>query len=438
MKDKIVSNIVVSVFEKILIMLFQLLIAAVMIRTLDRSIVGVLAIVTGYFALLNFINFPLENNLLRESKILSDENEQQFNQYFSFSVKKVILFGILLLIAVISILLIKLDHNYIFASISIFLILAHDIIVSPFIIYCSLRFRQDLVLKMSFIRWSLSLLLLLPLFLKPDLRIVAVKDAIVLCVSFVCWRIYFKKRFNLQVKIEKINIESALHKFKNFTLWTHLTGAVTNLIYKADAVVLSFFSPLNIVGNYNISLNAANIANIIPSLLAYQNSVAIAHADDNDRANRLTLRFFRLSLYLSGLTLLAYLVLGKLYLRLLTGVTENDEIFVYMINIVIGLLIVKTLISPLVAFINVRGNVRKLFLRVKLPLFIICVTNYILASYFFGAMGLSVANVINAVLWVLLILLEIRQYNFKIKDIFNWKEDLRDIVHYAKNLKLLR
>jgi O-antigen/teichoic acid export membrane protein len=436
-KDLLVKNIFQSFIEKAGIMIIQFLISLIMIRNLEREMFGVIAIVGGSFALTNFINFPLENFLLKEEKNKKENLNRSLNQYLTFSFGKVLLFVAIALISTCFIVYKNYSMNYLCAIWSCCFVLILDTMASPFIFLSSVLLQQKLITRISFIRWTLSILLLLPLFYSQSLVWVLIKDIIVCIVTLSCWIFQTRKHFGIDTKIEKLDINEAWEKFKAFTLWTHLIGAITNIIYKADAVVLSWFASLSTVGNYNIALNAGNMANVIPSLLAYQNSVALSYADTPEKSHRLTIRFFRLTLYISAFTLLGYLLLGSFYLKLLTGQSENPEINLYMINIVIGILIVKTLISPMVSFINIKGNVKSLFMKVKLPLLFISFINYVLFAKFAGALGLSLANVINAFLWVFLIMLEIRQYQFKIKDVFNIKEDLRDIKHYAQNIKLL-
>lgn len=436
-KDLLAKNIFQSFVEKAGIMVIQFLISLILIRNLERELFGVIAVVGGSFALTNFINFPLENFLLKEEKNEKELLNKSLNQYLTFSFGKVILFVMIALLGTLVVSYMAYSVNYLYAIWSFCFVLILDTMASPFIMLSSVMLRQELITKISFVRWTLSILLLLPLFYSQSLIWVLIKDIIVCIVTLSFWVFQTKKNFAFDSRIEKLNVLEAWNKFKAFTLWTHLTGAVTNIIYKADAVVLSWFAPLSTVGNYNIALNAGNMANIIPSLLAYQNSVALSHADTIEKSNRLTIRFFRLTLYISAFTLLGYVVFGSFYLRLLTGQSDNPEIKLYMLNIVIGILIVKTLISPMVSFINIKGNVKSLFMKVKLPLLIFSLVNYVLFAKYAGALGLSLANVINAVLWVFLIMLEIRQYQFKIKDVFNIKEDLRDIKHYAQNFKLL-
>lgn len=437
LKDLLVKNIFQSVIEKTGIMLFQFFISMLMIRTLDRELFGILAIVGGSFALTNFINFPLENFLLKENIAQKENLNKSLNQYISFSFRKVLIFVLFAILGSMYVLIKNQSINYHYAIWSFCFVLILDTMASPFIMLSSVMLKQELITRVSFVRWTLSILLLLPLLISPSLKWILIKDVIVCLVTLSCLVFQTKKNFSFETKIEKLNIKESWEKFKTFTLWTHLIGSVTNIIYKADAVILSWFASLSTVGNYNIALSAGNMANVIPSLLSYQNSVALSHADTIEKSNRLTIRFFRLTLYISLLTLLGYLLLGSFYLKMLTGQSNNSDINVYMINIVIGILIVKTLISPMVSFINIKGDVKSLFMKVKLPLLIISFCNYVLFAKFAGALGLSLANIVNAFLWVFLIMLEIRQYQFKIKDIFNIKEDLRDIKHYAKNFKLL-
>jgi O-antigen/teichoic acid export membrane protein len=210
-----------------------------------------------------------------------------------------------------------------------------------------------------------------------------------------------------------------------YSLWVHLTGVATNFIYRADAFFLSFFAPLSVVGNYNVALTGANVANVAPSILGYQNSVAISHSTDQAEGFRLTDVFLRVSIYIGLATLCAFAILGGVYLQWVTGQPVVDDIYAYMMCIVIGLVIVKTMASPFVAYINVKADVRRLFLRVNLPALLFSAGSYYFAARYFGAMGLAVSNIVNAVAWTMLLSMEMRRLGYRLPAPASFASDVR-------------
>ena len=214
-------------------------------------------------------------------------------------------------------------------------------------------------------------------------------------------------------------------------MWVHLIGVISNIIYKADAFILYYFVSLQIIGNYNIALSVANIASIIPSVLINQNNVALSHCKTVEDSKLTTGKFLRLSLYVGIVSLIGFVILGKFYLRLITK-NDVDIIYEYMLYIVGGLLVVKMIVSPLVSYINLKGDVKGLLLRVQLPLLLTVLLNYALMSYLYGPKGAAISNLINSVLWLIFLAIEVRRYRFKISDIGSFKADYNQAIGYVK------
>ena len=103
-----------------------------------------------------------------------------------------------------------------------------------------------------------------------------------------------------------------------------------------------------------------------------------------------------------------------------------------MLCIVSGLVIVKTFASPLAAFICIRGDVKRMFFSVLIPAAIFTFCCYGLSSYLFKSYGIAIANIIVSTLWIILMLKEIKKYNYTFKGILNGKKDLISIIDYLK------
>ncbi len=436
MKEKIVSNIFYSILEKGGLIAASFFSSLLLIRFLPREQYGVIGVVAGYYTFVQFFNLALENILLREH---SNYREKLPTAIYSFSVINVlksVLFFILALILSCFLPGLYGNETFVYALFSSSLVLMIDSLISPFVILASARFEQKLVTKINLWRSLMGLILLLGLYFNPSLKFVLIKDVIVFALTLFFWGQASKKLLGysiFQLSFKK-NFDLSLLKeaFWGYSLWVHLVGVVTNFMYKADAFFLSFYVSLNAVGDYTIALTSANVANIIPSILGYQNSVALSHLKKKEERERITLTFLRLNFYISFFSMLVFLLLGHLYLRIMTGQWNQDHIYFYLCFIVAGLLIAKTIVSPLVAYINICGDVKSLFWRVNIPMLLVSVLSYWLSSKYIGPYGVAITNLSNALIWCFLVIWELRRYQFSYNGLLSWREDINNLLGILK------
>lgn len=408
-RKKIISNLLSSGVEKFFMIGVQFISSIILIRLLPRDDYGIIGIVVGYFAFVNIVNISLESIILRDHKKFDDKLNEVMQDFFIFNVYKSFFFIVIASILSYTLSSVYENNGFIYAIWSITFIMIADSITAPFTIYFASKFNQKLVTKISIFRSLIGLILLLELFLYPDLWYVALKDFIVSSLFIAVWMFLAVKKIEFIPKIRIANLVFIKESFLTYSLWTHLNGVVTNFIYKSDTFFLSFVVSLAVVGNYNIALNSANIANILPMILGYQNSVALSHARDKEHAFKISNAFIKLSLFIGMLTLLGFYFLGEYYLYLITGENENTEIFFYMLCIVSGLIIVKTFASPLVSYITVNSSVKKMVTQVSIPLGVLTIILYFISGYFFQATGIAIANILIAFIWLILLYIHLEK-----------------------------
>ncbi|MDO9182886.1 MAG: hypothetical protein Q7U04_10785 [Bacteriovorax sp.] len=431
MKNNLRHNIVFSFYEKIGIIISQFISSILLSRFLPREDFGGIAVITGAFAFVQFVNIAIENVLVKDFQTLKLSINESMSQFIQLNIIKVILISICCLSIGYAYYFYTGKTLFLYISCSLLLVLIMDILISPLIIYASLLYKQNLVTKISLIRWSLNVFGLCFLIKFPSLKVVLIKDLVVLVVVLILWYYYASRELKLAVKFQKLNFEFLKNKLLGYSVWVHLIGVISNIVYRADAFILYYFVSLKLIGNYNIALTVANVANIIPSILITQNNVALSHCKTDLESKLITGKFIRFSIYLGIVSLVAFMILGKVYIRLITK-SGIDEIYEYLLFIVSGLLIVKMIISPLVSYINIRGNVKKLFFKVQLPLLVLVVCNYVLFSQLWGAKGAAISNLLNGILWLGLIYIEINSYEFKILHIGSFRDDYNQVKSYVE------
>lgn len=422
MRKKIISNLLSSSVEKFFILGVQFISSIILIRLLPRDDYGIIGIVMGYFVFVNIANISLESIILRDHKKFDENLTEIMQDFFMFNIYKSMLF--VLTAFILSFVLSSLYENsgFIYAIWSITFIIIAESITNPFVIYFSSKFNQKLVTKISIARSLFGLTLLLGLFAFPYLWYVALKDLIVNSLFICLWVFLTIKKHNFVPKIKTPNFQFIKESFFSYSLWTHLNGVVTNFIYRSDTLFLSFFVSLTAVGNYTVALNSANIANIIPMILGYQNSVAISNAKDEEQLFVISNAFIKLSFAIGVFTLIGFAVLGNWYIWFVTG-KKNYDIYFYMMCIVGGLVIVKSFASPLNAYINIYGSVKKLFSNVMVYSFIFTLIIYFLATKLYGAKGIAISNVLVAMFWLLRIVQESLKYNYRFSGIIDFSHE---------------
>jgi O-antigen/teichoic acid export membrane protein len=403
-KQKIISNIFSSGIEKIYIIAIQFITSIILIRLLPREAYGIIGIVMGYFAFINIVNISLESIILRDHKKFDDNLNYVMQNFFAFNLFKSILFSFIAIVLGLVLSSMYENSGFIYAIWSITFITIADTITAPLIIYFSSKFNQKLVTKISIFRYTLSLVLLSGLFVYPELWFIALKDFIVSFIFIIIWFYISSDKLLFTPQLSSIDFKFIKETLFSYSLWTHLNGVVTNFIYRSDTFFLSFFVSLAIVGNYNIALNSANIANILPMIIGYQNSVAISNAKDNIQVFKISNHFILLSLLIGLVTIIGFYLLGDFYLYIITGQENNSEIFFYMMCIVTSLVIVKSFASPLNAYINIYGKVKKLFIQGMIPVLIFTCLIYFYSSFYYGSKGIALANIGVSFFWLFVII----------------------------------
>jgi len=444
MNRALISNIFSSFADKAFTTIAMLAATLILVRVLPRSDYGIIGIVVGYAIFVQLLSLPLENAILRDHKKYYASIEKYLLNYLAFNLLKGVVFIIIGAVLAIVLPVIYGDNGFFWAVLSMVVVIIGDSIISPFIIYASTQYKQSLVTVINMVRYSLNVLLLLGLLVLPEhvpmLSYVLVKDIVIYSIIIVIWIVAIKKY--LAINFSKLSIVKEFdpkfiwNTLSNYSLWVHLTGVVTNFIYRADTLFLSFFSSLDSVGNYNIALNTANFANIAPSILGYHNSVAISHSETSNDSLNLTNKFLRASIYLGILMIVGYLALGTMLLKTITGDDDVENIYLYMICIVSGLIAVKTFASPFVAYINIKGDVKKLFYRVNLPTLLFTAIVYLLAVQLYGAIGLAMSNIVVAIFWISLLMLEMKKYGYHIPQRNEYLQDFRALNKYLFKINL--
>lgn len=400
MKSNIIKNIFYSGLDKIISLSIQLISSIIIVRSLPSEDLGVIGVTAGAFAIFNAFNVAIENVIIKEHKNFGANTSIYLSSLVGVNIIKA--FSFIGLLALLSWLLaLEYDNkNFIYATISAGSVLIADTLAAPFIVYYATQFNQKTITKINLARSCLGLLTLGALYFWPKIWVLAIKDAIAGLIFIAIWAWLAKTHLKIKIQLKNIDWEFIKSAFRGYTSWVHLNGVFTNLIYKSDTLFLSIFAPLTVVGNYNIALTSANVANAFPMILAYQNTIALSHAKDRAHIESLASSFFRASIYLGIITILLFAFLGTYYLQIMTGRDHVDDIYEYMMCIVTGLALAKAATSPVVAYLNIFGSVKSIALKIGLPTAIFSALAYYFSAKEHGVIGVAIANIVIGVFWI--------------------------------------
>ena len=198
-----------------------------------------------------------------------------------------------------------------------------------------------------------------------------------------------------------------------FSLWHHLTNNLIKFIYQIDTVFLSYWATLTIVGNYSVAIQIASFSFILPSMLQNSTVLTLTRLDRVREQNRAVSLFIKYSFLLSIIQLIAYLLIGRLYIRLYTT-SFIDEIYLYSSLIFVGTTILN-IVRPLLGYITVKTNMKGFFVRSVVPSAVFAAVVYFLSSYLAGAVGIAMANILAYSFWVMTIIIYVSATPFRFK-----------------------
>lgn len=434
MKDKLVGNILYSIIEKVFQILSGFLASFFIIRLIDRESYGVIGIVAGFYALVSIFNFSYEAIIIRDHKSI---DKDELGHFLAFSVVKMFLLLILSAGLATFLYMKYFSLSFVYAVGSIFFVFAIDFLSSPVMLYLTAKFRHDLISKISFLRYFTNVSLLIGLYKFPSLEYIFFKDCVVFTLVILAWIFVLKKILKVKTHFFNHFFNFDMNKFKSnvgdYSLWTHLVSCVTYFIYRADTIFLSMFLPLRVIGNYSVALSCGNFANIVPAILGFQNSVAISNTTERTDIERISSSFSRVSIVSSIVMAIGLILFGEILLKIITGEQDVSEMFFFTKCIVIGLLLVKSLASPLVSVIQMKGSVKDLFIKVNIPVFIFTATSYFLSAKFYGARGVAIANIVNSLVWVSLVYIEFRSLGYKLTLTRGYLDDFKKILEVLRS-----
>lgn len=384
-----------------------LVVTALIVRSLSRDEYGMLSIVMSYGLIFSMLNVSVSSVLLRDYQKFKVQIGEYMQAYLLFSLIKG---SILLLLSVlIGYFLYRHYHDYAMIMV-LALSVASTIILGltePFSVLLSVDFRQPVLTKIYLISSLANIFISAGAILVPTAIFVAAKNVFIALIVLVLTAGYTGKHFHLWDVLPRGNrLRLIKESFVGFSLWSHLMGIMTDIVYRADFLILGWLgAPFRTVGNYNISLQMANFTKLLPQIIQYNASLGLSQSDGTRRREEMTFLFVKYSFLLSLATMVGYVLFGRLAIQVIAG-SDVEEIYGFGFYIVGGLCLFNTF-RPLISYGSVVHNIRECFFYAIVPSSMSTLVCYVVMGSFGGAKGLAMANLFGGMAMMIFTLLYI-------------------------------
>lgn len=401
-----------SFLQQMQMFIFGTIINIIVINILPREEYGLIGLAAGYYVILTWFAISPANILSQRYQGLREQYGDYLSKIYTFTYLTII--SLLIIGVALSIVVFNVTHSY-YATIIFLAYSATQLVMllSNLAQYLlKLEFKQQIITRLTGVIRSSEILLLLLLFLFPHAYVVI---AVTMLVA-ITETILFTKQLNKLEPFQKIapirpTLNTIWEHIKSYSLWHHLGTNLIRYMYEIDTVFLGLWASLTVVGNYSIAMKIANFTFIIPSLLQSNASILFTRLESVEKQNRALSLLLKYSAIISLLQLGLFLLFGKLYIGLHTK-SDLDVINIYAVLIVIGTTVLNTA-RPLISYINAYSSMRSFFLYSVLPAAIFTSIVYPISAYRYGAIGLSVGNIMCYAFWLLTMIVYMRRTPFR-------------------------
>ncbi|NBI29330.1 oligosaccharide flippase family protein [Chengkuizengella marina] len=416
LRKKIISSVSYGLSEKFIDILFGLIASIIMARYLLRSDYGIIGYIASIATIVQIVNLAPETFFYKKFKSFNKKEKFTFlNSYFIFNVLKSTLIVILNIAIGVFLLILHGDLMYLIVIIVNSFVLFIKNINAVMNIFLEVSFLQKFITRFFLISRLIRTLVLSILILIPNLYIVLLSDIVFVTIQFVLSFIYLKGHFDYKFKGVKLKEWYSIIKksILNFSLWAHMSGVVTNIIYRIDPFILGFFTTMTIVGNYSIALVIANYFIVVFQIIQKNTNIALANLSEDEpkKASLVVKKFIIISAVLSIIQYLCFIMFGEYLLKLYVEGNDIKIIYEYLVFILLGLSIFNTF-RPLLSYLTIKHSPFKFFIYCILPSGVFTIIAYTLAAANFGAIGVAKANVFAFSFSVICMIVLLLHYKF--------------------------
>ncbi len=422
------SSAVQVLFQQAVGFISAFLVTALTVRNIPRSEYGQMALVLSYGVIFNLFNMAVSSVLLRDyPKLTREQVVEHMSSFYTFNMYKSV-FVILVTV------LIGYYLNYRYKDPLLLEILAINTgmmicqnYTEPLQVFFSVAFKQNLVTQIVFMTTLVNVLATFGVLIWPHVLFVVIKNLMIALLALVLFNYYFFRNYDFRIEyFSNKHLGLLIKNLGSFSVWSHLQGVFTDVIYRADILILGWLNtPFQTMGNYNIALQLANMTKIVPQIVQYHTTLSVGNISNKENRDEAVHIYTKANFVISLCIMAGYVLFGKMLISVIAK-TQSEEIFRYGLYILGGLSLIN-LFRSLVAYSIVSHSIKQVALLVNLPAAVFAVAAYSIGGIYWGVQGVLVANVLIAIVLSALIVVYINK-----KTDYKWSYSL--ITDYEMTL----
>jgi O-antigen/teichoic acid export membrane protein len=404
-----------------------ILVTMLVVRSLSREEFGMLSLVLSYGLVFNMLNVSVSSVLLRDYSKLKGRIGEYMRAFLLASLLKSAV--VLLLSVAIGLFLHRRYGSYRLIGV-LAVTVANTMLlylVEPFSTLLSVDWRQSILTKISLVSSAANVVLSTVTIWVPTALYVSLKNTAVALIGLILTVHYTRRLFHLRGPAGTCGlIRLAKESFVGFSLWAHLIGVLTDVVYRADLLILGWLgAPFHTVGNYNIALQMGSFAKLLPQILQYNAMLGLNHSQEHRRQEEITFLFLKYSLLLSLVTMAGWILLGRFLIHVIVG-RAVEEIYGLGFYIVAGLCLYNTF-RPLISYSIVVHDIRECLLFAVLPACTGTLVCYVIMGQLWGSEGMAKANLAGGAIMTATTLFYIRwrtRFRWRFTLVTGYEQDL--------------
>lgn len=407
-----------TVADVVAVRALNLLTMIVVIRSLPRADFGAVGMATGYLSVLALFALAPEAVLYRDYPAMKRRGE--VNLYAG----SFLLFGFLrtavlvVMAAVMGAVFWASGRGLLLASVFVVLGAANNVMmlqnVGKELLKVDFRQKTAFLLNLA-LGGALFGAMMAALSLSPRLGTYLAVFGTGALVSTGAWLALLLVRYRVTLPSLPEARKALRHAIGDFSLWNHLNGSTTKMLYDIDTAVLGLLGvSLVVIGNYSVALRVANVFFVLPMILQGTATIGLANVN-REKSDLFVSLLLKYMLLLSALQIAGFALFGRWAIR--TFITDKDPDQIFRIGLVlVSAVAVLNMARPLLSWVNARGRLRAAFLEVYLPSGLAGLAAYAAATALWGEMGTAWANVgVYGLFLALLVLHVARRCPFRLR-----------------------
>ncbi len=384
-----------SLLDRIVSGFLQLIIFTIVIRHLAPEDVGLLGIFGGIAVFFNLANISPSSIMIRDYPKIGNELDLHLGNYIIFSYVKMFFFLVAGFFFAIFLLPKYGNPAFTFLLYILFFSFQNFITVPEEALYVSFKNNIVFFSNLVFNLFQLGFFIVLFKFTGALLHYIL---AVFLLNAFFFFIMLFviERTLNIRIRYRMDIKDFWKHNILHFTVWNHLNGAITYLIYRIDTFVLSFFSDLRTIASYTVALTVSNYFFIIPMI--GEKALKVGYSRLLEEPDKEAGVFRYGTAVLNAISIFQYavfLIFGKWFICFLFPEVQNKESIFLFSSIIIAGVTILNLSRPLTAYIFNKSSLRSMFLSIYLPGGLFSLAVYFTAGHLFGPIGVAWGNVVN-------------------------------------------